>query len=416
MKIIHIPRRFDSSSWGGTEQVVLQTGLSQIKSGNKAHIYCPDSNNKNWEENIKGVPIKHLKYFYPFIGLSKNEKARLDKKGGNIFSFSLLWNLWNTPNVDILHLHTIKRIGGIGRLAAKRKKIPYVIQIHGGLYDVPETERGDMIKPISGAFEWGKALGFAVGSRKVIDEAAAIICLGTKEAELIAERHPKQKIVLTPNGVDVERFTLGNGTRFREKHGISSSAKVLVQVARIDHQKNQLLVVKSLQDILKKHKNCCVVFVGPITSQSYHDKLVELIKSNGLEKNVILTGAVDPFSNDLIDAYDAADVILMPSLHEPFGISILEGWAAGKPVVAANVGGIPGFATHGKNALLFKSNDKAEFVGFVLKVLQESIPGKIHPLGADGKAEVAAKYSWEKITSDILNLYKEVIDENSFRK
>ena len=132
MKIIHIPRRFDSSSWGGTEQVVLQTGLAQIKSGNNARIYCPDSNNKNWEENIKGVPIKHMKYFYPFIGLSKDEKARLDKKGGNIFSFSLLWNLLNTPNVDILHLHTIKRIGGIGRLTAKRKKRFYMFHMNTG--------------------------------------------------------------------------------------------------------------------------------------------------------------------------------------------------------------------------------------------------------------------------------------------
>ena len=75
----------------------------------------------------------------------------LDKKGGNLFSFSLMKALFQHPSIDLLHLHTGKRLGGIGRYVAKKRKIPYMVSIHGGAYDVPVEEAYKIYKEIADA-------------------------------------------------------------------------------------------------------------------------------------------------------------------------------------------------------------------------------------------------------------------------
>ncbi len=103
-----------------------------------------------------------------------------------------------------------------------------------------------------GVMEWGKLLGFLYGSRKVIEDAAVIICVDRDEFTAISRLYPGKRVVHLPNGVDPARFSEGDGIWFRTLYSIPHKKFLVLNVALIDPQKNQLSLVRQLPDILMK--------------------------------------------------------------------------------------------------------------------------------------------------------------------
>jgi Glycosyltransferase Family 4 len=171
-KIIHVPRRFVAEEWGGTETVILEISRQQQRDGWSPEIYTSMALAKLRNETIGGVPVKRFPYCYPFFGLSAADKAALDKKGGNLLSLSLFNALRREKNVRLFHAHALKRLGGEIRTAARWQKKPFVVSLHGGVFDVPTVELCTMLKPIENKTEWGKPFGALFGSRRVLDASA----------------------------------------------------------------------------------------------------------------------------------------------------------------------------------------------------------------------------------------------------
>jgi len=362
---------------------------------------------------MDGVRVVRFPYFYPYLGLRSGAKELLDKKGGNLFSFALMKALKKYPGLDLIHLHTGKRLGGIARHVAAKRGIPYIVSLHGGVFDVPAEEAQTWTEPTKGACEWGKALGFWVGSRRVLNDAAAIVCVGREEQVQTQKRFPGKKVIHLPNGVDTERFRHGNGEAFRAKHQIDSSAELILTVGRIDPQKNQLFAVTLLPDLLRKYPDVHMLFIGHVTNQSYHEKLTRKIEEAGVGKHVTVIAGLDAADNDLVDAYHAADLFLLPSIHEPFGIVILEAWAAGLPVVASRVGGIPSFVDDGTDGLLFEVNNAKECAGAIDAVLSNAQHSAA--LAEAGRAKAVAQYDWNTVTSQLVSIYEDAIREHAAR-
>ena len=157
-----------------------------------------------------------------------------------------------------------------------------------------------------------------------------------------------------------------------------------------------------------------MVIVGPVTNENYNQRLSRQINEKGLETRVTVIDGLDAESQELVDAYHGADLFLLPSIHEPFGIVILEAWAAGLPVIASRIGGIPSFVNDGQDGLLFEANDKSGFLNtFIL--LQET-PEKARVLSTAGKSKACGQYSWDRITQSLVDIYEEAMRENPFRK
>jgi glycosyltransferase involved in cell wall biosynthesis len=405
---IHIPRRFVLDAWGGTETVVLETCRRLPGQGVESKIFCPAALSKPGPDRIQDIEVQRFPYVYPYLGLSSASAAALDLKGGNLFSFSLYRALLKEPELDLIHLHTAKRLGGIGRLAAQKRNIPYVISIHGGMTDVPAEEAATWTAPTARTLEWGKLLGMFVGSRRVLDDAGAIICVDCSEAERMKKLYPGKRVEFLPNGVDPEPYQKGEGDRFRAQHGIAPDQKIILNISRIDPQKNQLLAVEVLDRTRRAGENAKLVLIGPVTNVEYHAKLQAEIQAKGLDEYVLLIPGLPPGSPMLYDAYAAADLFLLSSNHEPFGIVILEAWAAGAPVVAAAVGGVPEFTHHAVDVLHFKRGDAAEASENVLRVLRE--PEMAQRLRTAASELVQVKYHWNTITRQLIDLYRDVIE------
>ncbi|MDP8227850.1 MAG: glycosyltransferase family 4 protein [Candidatus Electryoneaceae bacterium] len=414
MHVIQVPRRFVRSDWGGTETVILETAKRLLMTGHQTMVLCPNALADRNREIIEGVPVRRTSYFYPYWWLGSKARKQLDKKGGNLFSFSLMMELKLHFDLDIIHLHTMKRLGGIGRRVAIKKRIPYVVSLHGGAFDVPAEERATWTAPTKGSFEWGKILGAWVGSRRVLDDAAAIICVGQQEQIETQKRYPDKKVIHLANGVDPERFQNGDGSDFRWRQGIHEDAYVILVMGRIDVQKNQLFAVRMMHQLLKEIPNAHLLLIGHVTNDAYYQKVLNLVRNQGLENNVTVIGGLDAHGDDLINAYHAADMFLLSSIHEPFGIVILEAWAAGLPVVASKVGGVPSFVEDGKDGMLFESNDEQSLMKAVFTVAKNH--DFADQLADAGRKKAHWQYSWQQITGQLVNIYESAIDENPLRK
>jgi len=406
MNIIQVPRRFVASEWGGTETTILQTSRALQRAGHEAAIFTSLALSDQRRETIQGVPVRRFPYTYPFLGLSAQDKRDMDKKGGNLLSLSLLLGLLREPGVDVLHAHTGKRVGGVVRTAARLRGIPYVVTLHGGFFEVPKGEMDQMLAPIQNRPEWGRVFGAFLGARRVLEDAAAVVCVGGDEYVAAQAKLPGQRVELIPNGVDCEAFAQGDAAGFRAAHGLATDRRIILCVSRIDYQKNQIGLVDALAQVATQVPTVHLVLLGPVTVAGYHERLLNRVRELGLTDRVTLIPGLRPDDPMLPAAYHAAEVFCLPSLHEPFGIVILEAWAAGRPVVASRVGGIPSFTQDGEDVIQAQPGDTADLAARLIQVMGD--PRLAGRLAAAGQAKARRDYAWSAIAARLVDIYREL--------
>ena len=406
-RILHVPRRFVADEWGGTETVILEIARQQQRASMRPEIFTSHALTPVRRELIGGIPVRRFNYCYPFFGLSAADRAALDLKAGNLLSLSLFTALLTAPAVRLYHAHTLKRLGGEVRTAARWRRKPFVVSLHGGVFDVPAAEREQILRPIAQKLEWGKPFGALFGSRRVLEDADYVICVGRSEMEKARQALPHDRIAYLPNGVDCARFAAGDGAAFRAKHGIPADAFLVLNISRIDPQKNQLLLVEAFGRLRAHCPNAQLLIIGPVTDPAYAAQLRELIAAHGLGASARLLPGLRNDQPDLIGAYHACNVFVLPSRHEPFGIVALEAWSAGRPVVASKVGGLGG---------LIRDDETGWFINPNADTAADDLAGKLQQLAgtpeigarlaAAGQREARTRYDWPEIHRQLEQLYQ----------
>ena len=406
-RIVHVPRRFVAEEWGGTETVILEISRQQQRAGGRPVILTSMALATRREEEIGGVPVRRFSYSYPFLGLSRADRAAMDKKGGNLLSFSLFSSLLTQPEVRLFHAHALKRLGGEVRTAARLRRKPFVVSLHGGVFDVPAAEREQMLKPIANKPEWGKVFGALFGSRRILEDADQVICVGQSEMEKAKGQLGHDRIAYLPNGVDCAKFAVGDGAAFRARHAIPAGAFLVLNVSRLDAQKNQRLLLEAFARLLEAQPDAFLMLIGPETQPDYAAGLREFVAANGLARRVQILPGLRNDSPDLANAYHACDVFVLPSMHEPFGIVVLEAWSAGRPVIVSHVGGLKALVRDGETGLFISkaADASAEDLAGQLRVLCGS-PALRQKLGVAGREEARLRYDWTRIGQQLEQLYQ----------
>jgi glycosyltransferase involved in cell wall biosynthesis len=406
-RILHIPRRFVAEEWGGTETVILEISCQQQRAGWEPEIFTSLALSKVKSETFAGIPVRRFKYCYPFFGLSDAEKTLLDKKGGSLIAPALFGALLRAKNVRLFHAHTMARLCGQVRTAARVRKKPYVLSVHGGAFDNPVTELKSMAQPTSGKLEWGKAIGALLGSRRVLEDADHIICIGQAELDEARKKISHDRLSYLPNGVDPAKFARGDGSAFRRKHGIPASAFLVVNISRIDAQKNQLALLEAFARLHARQPDSFLLFMGPETQAEYADTLRNYVREHKLESAVKLAPGVRTDDPDLVNAYHACDVFALPSIHEPFGIVVLEAWSATKPVVVSHAGGLKTFVKQDETGLFFdpQAANSVRQLADNLELLMAQ-PLLRQRLGEAGLQQVKTRYDWSVIGASLESIYQ----------
>jgi glycosyltransferase involved in cell wall biosynthesis len=281
--------------------------------------------------------------------------------GGNLLSLDLLRMLWAARGYSVIHSHTLGRIGGVGLTVARRKKIPFVLTIHGGVYDLPAAMRRSFNEPQSNGWEWGKPFGLLLRSRDVLPQADAILTCNPREAELVRQRHPDRRVIVQPHGVRAELYETDYRFVAREAYPAIRDRDVLLSLGRIDPVKNQGWLVDQLPAVIERHPNALLVLAGACTDEAYGLALEKRIVALGLGDRVLLTGKLPPADPRLIGLIQSARVAILQSISETFGLVILEAWAAGTLAVSSRTSGASALIEHGKTGWLFELERPEEF-------------------------------------------------------
>ena len=405
INVIHIPRRFTQTHWGGTENVIMSYALGLKKFHINSEVYTTTILNTQHTESMRGIKIKRFSYFYPYINLGTKVKEKLNLIGGNVFSFSLLFSLLFKKNIDLIHLHTFKRIGAIARIVCKIRNIPYIVSIHGGVYNrnINNTQNNSF----ANSLEWGKILGLIFGSRRVIKDSNAVICLNKEEYNKLKKNNTNKNIFLLPNSVDIATFSKAKNQNIRKKYALNDKTFICLLSARIDLQKNQLLVLKVLNKI--KNKNIHIFFAGNITDKVYYKEIKEYIYKHSLEKYITFITHLKPESKELIDLYLNSNVLILPSTHEPFGIVVLEAWASSLPVIVSNIAGVCNSIKDKKDALIFKNNSIESLEKNLLLLIQnESLRNTL----IENAKKTVLTFDTSLINSQINSIYRQILSQN----
>ena len=413
MRIAHVLRRISFDDWGGTEQVVWNLAKAQNEAGHDVRLFATTA---LWKpsaaasrvsrfaflEIVDGIEIVRFKSIYPWWPMPKTLIDELDRKGGNPFVPGLGKALreWKP---DVIHCHAMARIAELC-LRTAGKMVKTVVSLHGGGANVPGEEARSLKAPTHGRLPWGKMLDHAMGwTRRVPEDFGGIVCVGEDEAEKYRDRHPH--VMYLPNGVDCRLFkrreTLDERRESRPASQVSRPLSLLC-VARIDRQKNQMMLV----EWLARNPEATVRLVGPVTQPDYRAEIEARAAQLGVSERLSFTGALKPASAELLKEYANADVFVLPSRHEPFGIVVLEAWAVGLPVVASDVGGLGRLcAAHPDAAITFVPGDVDALDDALRRVGGDAALRE--RLSAAGRA-AAAEYDWRNLAARMVDFYAEI--------
>lgn len=405
-RILHIPRRFALDEWGGTESVIYNLCKQQLALGQHPEIHTSRALAATASEVWREIPIRRYRYCYPFLGLSRADKHALDKKGGNLLSLDLFGHLLAAREVRIYHAHVLKRMGGAVLTAARLRHKPCVVTLHGNIFDVPPAEAASIVSAQQGRFEWGKPFGALFRSRHLLAEADAVLCVGFSEYEHARAALGHDRVYHLPNGVTPEAFANGNRAAGRQALGWPDDAIAFGCLSRIDPQKNQRLLVEAFAALVAARPELPLRLLlgGPVTAPDYQQEILTLIGHHRLETRVTLHPAVVAESTVHRDLLAALDAFVLPSRHEPFGIVVLEAWAAGLPVIAANVGGLQKLVSHQHDGLHFPAGDAAALTAALERLARD--PGLRHALAAAGLAKVTGHYTWQAVNARLEQIYQ----------
>ncbi len=409
MRVAHLLRKYDPREWGGTESAVkrLCEGLRHHQVSSVA--WCPRLAEAAQEDPLAqgGTEVRRFRAFLPVWGLGAAEKRALIYQGGNLMSLDLPWALWREPDLSAIHAHCQNRIGGIGLAVARLRKIPFVVSIHGGVLDLPESVKKRLVAPLKGGVEWGKIFGAVLRSRRLLERADAIITCNKTEAKLLRERFPRQRVVVQPHGLAVGSYEPDQREAALRAFPEIAGRRVLLTVGRIDPVKNQKWVVEQAPALLRAFPDALLVLAGSLSESA--ESLRQLICGLHLEKSVLLTGGIAPGDARLVGLYQQAEVLVLPSVSETFALVILEAWAAGKPVISTRTSGALDLIDPGETGWLFDVGDRAAFFSAVSEALNH--PEVAWRMGQEGRERVRARYDSTVLAGAVAKLYRDLAEE-----
>ena len=214
---------------------------------------------------------------------------------------------------------------------------------------------------------------------------------------------PSSRAHTIPYGVDTEAFSPNPISRplWRERLSIPPDAPLLLGVGRMATKKGFQILLAILPDLLRSHSDLHVVLAGG------GDLLPQFQTQATSWPRVHFPGPI--LHGDLPDLYRAADLFVLPAVHDPSGNVdglpnvILEAMATALPVVATAVSGIPLAVTHSETGLLVPESDPSALLRALSELL--SHPDQARAMGAAGRRRAQTHLTWDAVASRYRDAY-----------
>ena len=388
-------------SVGGRELVVHYLAQSLQHLGHRVRVVGPKVNRSSISKGL-GYPIfRFSRVMGGGYGRGGLKGALSRFEAGCCFG----WNLLRS-GADVIHAHTTFPTGFLAtKVGQALGDVPVVITPHGvDIHTIPELGHGKLLKPIPrDRIHWA------------LEKCDALTAISKgMEHSLLSAGVKKEKITRIANGVDLERFSPNGHRNLASLEGMDEGCRLIVTVGNYHPRKGHEVIIKAMEWIVKTHADTKLVIVGRGT-----DGLLPLIRDCGLQKHVILTGAVAlPFGEDgqvererdlLAAIYSASSLYVSAGTQagaEGLSLALLEAMAAGLPIVATRIAGNEDVVVDGQNGFLVEPSSEGALAQRINDIL--SRPEQSADFGRRSLSLVQ-RSSWNAIAELYVDLYQRII-------
>ena len=360
---------------GGVEEHVRQVALALRAQGHDVVVWTVDRGEHLGVQTVDGVLVRYLPT--PLPTMSPRGAARFARAAPSA------WRAWrhavHTDHPDLLHVHCFGPNGVYAAALARRTRTPLVVTGHGETFMDPAA--------------FADAMLLRRGLRVALRRAAAVT--GVSEVVLadLRERFGLVGGSVVPNGVPEAPPLSPLGAER------PTSTPVIAAVGRLERVKGFDLLIDALP-LVRDHLPGARLRLGG--SGSEQAALVAQVERLGQGGAVTLLGSLAP--EQVAAEMAAADVVVVPSRREAFGIVLLEAWRSGTALIAPNYDGPADLVRDGVDGLLVDPTDGPALAAAIVRVLTD--PGLASRLSVAGLVAVQ-RYSWPNVASAYEVLYRE---------
>jgi len=362
---------------GGMEFFVRTLSEELAARGHKVTVFTTSRTSSQYIRKVNGVNIVYLK--------------KLSKVYNVPIAPSLFWRLLFEEKPDIIHAHQYPVFfSDISAFISKIKKTPLILNVH-----IISDAKSPLSQLVSNLY-------YSTLGLHTLRTADMVVVPSLAYKSKISQMNVAPlKIRVIPYGIDTKKFQKTIDTAaFRARYHCQGS-KIILSVGRLNYQKGFHYLIQAMPKILKQVPTAKLVIIGEGEQLSF---LQELTQSIGVREHVVFAGALS--QEEIPEAYSAADVFVLPSLFESFGISLIEAQAAGKPVVGTNAGGAPEALVNGQTGYLVEPGNVSQLVMAVLRLLSDETMAS--RFGFRGRQFVGENFDFKNTVLKIVDSYNEI--------
>ena len=429
--ILYIPTRYFPSISGAEFYFQRMAEILTSKFNYKIDIFTSNAIDFKALRDPKGKVIMEDNKFYNEVNSLKINRFSIHH---NISEGEILQNLKKVPSFNSLNLsdNLIKKfikngpyLGNIIDYFLKQEKTNYDL-IHTTFFPyfnliISLIVGRNINRPVicTPFFHFSNPRYLDSTLIEILKKFDAIIACTNLEKEVLVKKFNIQaeKIKIISMGVDYKIFERLHSKElnhyyfkqnfFKKKE---KNYKLVLYCGSKNYEKGALTTLRSIPYILKKTKKVYFVFIGPSTRAFNR----ELSKIKKLRNSRIINFSPDNltgyYDKKKLAAFKEADLFLMPSRSDAFGIAFLEAWAARTPVIGARIGATPEVIRENIDGLLVEFDDPADTAQKVIKLLKNKKLRK--KLGYAGQLKVSQNYTWEIVAEKTHQTYQNVIKAN----
>jgi glycogen synthase len=368
---------------GGAELGAAELARRLTARGHSVAVVTPRLEAR-WDarETLDGVDVHR----YPVPPLGGRHRT------ANIVAGSLrqLGCLWRRLAPDVINQHYLLPTGIAGQWWAWRLGIPTVTTLIG--MDVYDPH----YRP---AAPWRALM------RRALARTQAVVCISTFVRDVVQGEYrlaPGVPLAVVPHGVDVKTFhPQAARDDLRARYGVGRQERLVLTVQRLYPRKGVGTFLEAAALVARQVPDTRFLVVGDGPERP---RLERQAASLGLDGRVRFTGTVP--GADLPSLYASADVFAFHTLHEGFGIVLLEALASGCPVVTTAAGGTLDIVRPGETGLLVAPGDAPALAGAVVRLLRDRALAA--QLRARGRQVVESEFDWDHVSGRYLEIFETV--------
>lgn len=382
-----------------TAPFIEEIAAGLVRRGHTVHVVAPFHRDVQREPIERGVHLHFFRYSptdsLNVWGYAESLKADVGLRGRVLAAAPLalsatLFALLRTT-CDLLHAHWVLPNAVPAAIVAQKRRLPLVVSLHGS--DVYMAER---------------ALPLTLAAASVFRCAAGVTACSSdlrERALRLGARIDSTQVI--PYGVDIQSFRPDPlaGSLVRDELGLPPDTPLILAIGRLVYKKGFTYLLEAFAQVCQHHPQAVLVIVG------YGDLREELERRAyelGIDGGVRFTGQLE---REQASRYiSAANIYVVPSIRDQGGNvdglpnTLLEGMAAGRPIIASRIAGIPDVIVDGKQGLLVPERDATALASGIRRLLDD--PMFAQRLGQAARQRVLEELTWDQTAARVEQVYE----------